>query len=159
MRIGPHNDPQLGLWMWLSRTRDAIFKARMRELRKYGISARQASVLFVLKALGEKANPTEVARWLLREPHSVSEFMKRMEKDGLVKRKNDVTRRNVIRIKLTAKGEKAFQRVTKLDSIHGITSVLSGDETEELRKLLEKLWYRALRNLRIERHAPFPTME
>jgi len=136
-----------------------MFKARMRELRKYGISARQASVLFVLKALGERATPTAVARWLVREPHSISEFMKRMEKAGFVKRVNDATRKNVIRIKLTNKGEEAFQRVTRLKSVHDIVSVLSEKEVEQTIELLEKLWYRALKNLAIEKRPPFPTMK
>jgi len=34
-------------------------------------------------------------------------------------------RRNVIRAKLTDKGQRAFEKVTKLKSIHGVISVLS----------------------------------
>jgi DNA-binding MarR family transcriptional regulator len=86
MDKGPHTDPHLNSWIWLSRTRDAVFSARRKELHRYAISARQASVMFVIQALGDKATPGEISRWLLREPNSVSEFLKRMEKDGLIKR-------------------------------------------------------------------------
>jgi rRNA processing protein Gar1 len=81
MNKGPHTDPHLNSWIWLSRTRDAVFAARRKELHRYDISARQASVMFVIQALGDKATPSEISRWLLREPHSVSEFLQRMEKD------------------------------------------------------------------------------
>ena len=153
---GPHTDPYLNSWIWLSRTRDAVFSARRKELHRYAISARQASVMFVIQALGDKATPSEISRWLLREPHSVSEFLQRMEKDGLIQRSPDPRRRNVLRIKLTENGMKAFQKVAKLESVHKVMAVLSEEEIGQLVKLLEKVWYRALRNLNIERHPPFP---
>lgn len=159
MSVSPQTDRYLDMWVWLSRTRDAIFSARRKELHKYGISARQASALFVLDALGDKAMPSEIAHWLLREPHSITEFLKRMEKDGLIERTKDPQRRNVIRVRLTEKGRKAFQKVTKLDSIHDIISVLSEAEMKQMQTLLEKLWYRSLRKMEIERHPPFPPVD
>jgi len=159
MDKSPHTDPHLNSWIWLSRTRDAVFNARRKELSKYAISARQASVMFVIQALGDKATPGEISRWLLREPNSVSEFLKRMEKDGLIKRSQDPRRRNVMRVKLTEKGIKAHQKTTKLESIHKVMAVLSEEEIGQLVKLLEKVWYRALRNLGIERHPPFPPVK
>jgi hypothetical protein len=59
----------------------------------------------------------------------------------------------------TEKGRKAFQKATKLESIHSIVSTLPEDEMRQLRQLLEKLWYRALKNLRIEKHPPFPPLK
>jgi DNA-binding MarR family transcriptional regulator len=159
MDKGPHTDLHLNSWIWLSRTRDAVFSARRKELHRYAISARQASVMFVIQALGDKATPGEISRWLLREPNSVSEFLKRMEKDGLIKRSPDPRRRNVVRVKLTEKGIKAHQKTTKLESIHKVMAVLSEEEIGQLIKLLEKLWYRALRKLEIDRHPPFPPSE
>jgi hypothetical protein len=38
-------------------------------------------------------------------------------------------------------------------------AVLSEEEIGQLIKLLEKLWYRALRKLEIDRHPPFPPSE
>ena len=108
MSVNSKTDPYLDAWIWISRTRDSLFSARRKELHRYGISARQASVLFVLEALGDKANPSEIAYWLLREPHSITEFLKRMERDGFIERTKDPERRNVIRVKLTEKGRKAF---------------------------------------------------
>jgi hypothetical protein len=38
-------------------------------------------------------------------------------------------------------------------------AVLSEEEIGQLVKLLEKVWYRALKNLGIERHPPFPPVK
>ena len=92
--------------------------------------------MFVIQALGDKATPGEISRWLLRKPNSVSEFLQRMEKDGLIERYQDPRRRNVVRVKLTENGMKAFQKVTKLESIHKVMAVLSEEEIGQLVKLL-----------------------
>jgi len=34
----------------------------------------------------ESLCPAEVSKWVFREPHSVSDFMKRRERDGVVKK-------------------------------------------------------------------------
>lgn len=77
-------DQDYELWVLLHQPRDAVFKAREKELSPYGISTMQAAVLFIILAIGNEATPTEISRWLLREPHSVSNLLSRMEKEGLV---------------------------------------------------------------------------
>lgn len=159
MTIMPDTDRDLDLWVWLSRTRDAVFKARMRELHKHKITGRQASAMFVIQALGDRATPAEISRWLFREPHSVSEFLNRMERDGLIKKAKDQKRKNVIRVKLTERGLKAHQKTTELESIHNIMSILSDKEGQQLKALLRKLWYGALEELGMPRRLPFPPLK
>ncbi len=89
------NDPYYNLWVLLRQTTDIIFKARGKELRQYGITVRQAAILFIIQAIGGKATLTQIANWLFREPHSVSAVLMRMEKDGLINR-----------VKKTGKGSK-----------------------------------------------------
>ncbi len=79
-------DQDFASWVFIARTRDAIFRNRVIELQKHDLSARQSSVLIVLEELDRKATPAEVSKWVFREPHSVSNFLKRMERDGLIKR-------------------------------------------------------------------------
>ena len=158
MKVMPDTDQDLGLWIWLSRSRDAILRARVKELYKHHVTGRQASVMFVIRALGDKATPAEISRWLLREPQSISEFLNRMERDGLIKKVKDTIRKNIIRVALTEKGLKAHKKSTELKSIHQIMSVLSKKERQQLEVILGKLWYRALNDLEIPRRPPHPRL-
>jgi len=143
-------------WVFLARTRDAIFKNRVKEFKKYNLSARQSSVLMVLDALDENPTPAEVSRWVFREPHSISDFLKRMERDGLIRRIKDLDRKNLISVKITEKGHEAIHNAKKMESIHKIMSSLTKEEHQQLRAILRKLWDKAIRELGIEERPIFP---
>ena len=82
-------DPVYQLWAVLHQARDASHKAREREVAKYGISAVQSAVLFVISANGGRTNSLTISQWLLRELHTTSNILSRMEKMGLItKEKN-----------------------------------------------------------------------
>jgi len=53
----------------------------------------QAAVLFVVRNMKTAATPAEISRRLFREPHTVSELIKRMEKQGLVRKKKDLEKK------------------------------------------------------------------
>ena len=106
-------DQDFASWVFMARTRDAIFRNRVLELQKHDLSARQSSVLIVLEELDRKATPAEILTWVFREPHSVSNFLKRMERDGLIKRIKDLARKNMIRIEITDKGREAVHEAKK----------------------------------------------
>jgi len=140
-------DDDYNMWVLLYRTMEAIYKARQKELSQYGTSVNQAAVLFTVLAVGDKANPAEIARWLFREPHSVSELLSRMEKDGFVKKVKNFDRKNLVRITLTEKGKHAFDHSNKRESIHKIMSVLSEKKRRQLRSGLMALRDKALEEL------------
>ncbi|MFC2060677.1 MarR family winged helix-turn-helix transcriptional regulator, partial [Chloroflexota bacterium] len=79
-------DREFILWWLLQQTSTIIFNARERELREFGISPIQAAILYIMMSLGESPTPAEIARRVLRKPHSVSQILNRMEKAGLVTR-------------------------------------------------------------------------
>src|SRR4030042_5989847 len=111
-------DQDYNLWVLLRQTRDAMVKARGRELEKYGISSIQAAVLFTIQAIGAEATPAEISRRLVREPHSVSGLLNRMEKQGLITRVKDLPKRNMVRVVMTNKGREAYEQSTKRLSMH-----------------------------------------
>ena len=149
-------DHDYNLWVLLRQTRDAIIKARARELQQYGISSIQAAVLFTIQAIGDSATPAEISRRLIREPHSVSELLSRMEREGLIKRVKDLPRKNQVRVLITDKGRQAYEQSTEREAIHRIMSVLSEEEHQQLRSCLEKLRDEALRQVGIRHKPPFP---
>ena len=77
-------DRDFKLWVLLHQTRDAVHKSAEKELRRFGLSPMEAALLFAVHAIGERATPAEISRWLFRESHSVSGLLDRMEKKGLV---------------------------------------------------------------------------
>ena len=149
-------DQDYHFWALFRQTRDAMIKARERELEKHGISSIQAAVLFTIQDIGPKATPAEISRRLVREPHSISGLLKRMERQGLIKRIKDLPKRNMVRISLTAKGKELYQYSTRRQSMHDIMAVIADDERGLLWDYLLRLRDKALRLAGIDYEMPFP---
>lgn len=150
-------DQDYKLGVLLHQARDAVFKARDKELRQHGISSPiQAAVLFIVRAIGGEATPAKISRWLLREPHSVSAILNRMEKEGLVRKTKDLEKKNLIRVTLTEKGQKAYDQSRESKCIKRILSSLSKEQQEQLLLLLWTLRNKALEELGMEGKIPFP---
>ena len=113
------------LWIWLSQASFAISKARQKELNQYGLTEVQTIVLLILKSLDHEPTPGEIAQRLFREHNSASEIINRMEKKGLLKKHKDPSKKNMVRIGLTEKGEQAYLLSTKRESILKVFSKLS----------------------------------
>ena len=144
------NGDMIYLWTVLHQARDAIFKFREKELQKIGISTAIAEVLFIVQTIGYRATPTEISRHLLREFHSVSSILSRMEKKGLVKKVNDLERKKMVRIYITDKGKQVYHEAKKRDSILDILSCLSETEVTQLASPLKKLRDEAIKSLGTE---------
>ena len=135
------------VWIWISRTRDAMWKVREKGLESYGISVRQSGILLYVHSLYDRATPAEISRRFNLEPHSVSEHLKRMETAGLVKKVRDLGRKNMVRIKLTKKGLEAYRKSIRREHMYEIISSLSGEERRLLKSCLKKLREKALTTL------------
>lgn len=138
------------LWRLIAQTKDAIFKARMKELYQYNVSSWEAGITYRIHVLADKAIPAEISRWLLREPHTVSAVLSRMQREGIVTKVKDMNRKNMIRVVLTDKGHELLKRASKRESIHRVLSVLSQDERRQLQSLLYKLRNKALEELGVD---------
>ncbi len=159
MKNSQSTDQNYNLWTLLAQTREAMFKAGQKELRRYNITGRKAAVLFIIQAIGYEATPAEIARWLFRESHTVSELLNRMEKQGLVRKVKDLDRKNLVRVELTAKGQEARSLIMKREAIHRIMSSLSEKQRQQLTSLLRTLRDTALKELTIVRKIPFPPLQ
>jgi len=149
-------DPDYNLWVLLHQARDAIFRARDKELSQYGITTMQSAVLFIITALGGEATATEISRWLSREPHSVSGLLARMEREGLVRKVKDLVKKSQVNVTLTAKGRQAHSESLKRESLRGIMSCLTEEERQQLVSSLKQLRDKALGSLTKVRKLPFP---
>ena len=144
----PFPDEDYEIWMLLAQAKDGMSKARDVELAPFGVSAVQAGVLYILAAYQEPVTITEISRWLLREHHTVSSLITRMQRQGLVKKTRNRPRRGVVGVTLTAKGEEICQQQKEERKvIHSIVATLTAQEQETLRVLLRKLRDAALDEL------------
>jgi DNA-binding MarR family transcriptional regulator len=126
------NDEFFTLWVLIAQTKDALLKARQKEYDSYSVGNERRAVLWGIKSYGGEASPVEISRLLLRELNSVSEMLKRMEKEKLIKKYyNEVDQR--------------------------ILAILSKKQREQLISYLWKIRKEALRELGIpEWHIVFP---
>ena len=141
----PDNDFYL-LWVLIAQTRDAFLRAREKDYARFGISNERRAILFTIYDCGGQSTPTEIARRLFREVHSISEMLVRMETDGLITRKKAVGR-NQIEVKITEKGLDVFKQSLFSKTDESILSALDEDERKKLASLLLKVRKSALDEL------------
>jgi|WetSurMetagenome_2_1015567.scaffolds.fasta_scaffold145290_1 DNA-binding MarR family transcriptional regulator len=144
------------LWVLLRQARDAVHKVRDNELRQFGISSVQASILFIIQAIGHEATAAEISRWIFRRPHGVSMLLNRMQKKELIKRVKSPQRKNVSRIIITTKGQKALDESAKGACIHRVMSTLDPEEQALLKSYLLKLRDTACEDLKVNVKPSYP---
>lgn len=138
-------EQEFNLWVMLEQAQSAVFAAREKELAQYGISPMKAAVLFIVKNIGSEATPAEIARWILRKSHTVSGLLDRMEKDGLITKAKNLPKKNLVRVTITPKGQKALHQATKREYIRRIFAVIPEKERQQLYDQLEKLRNKGLK--------------
>ncbi len=153
-----YSDEDHDLWMLLTHTRYAIYRSREKELQRFGVSPEQVGVMFIVQALNNRATPSEIARFIIRQPHTVSALIERMEEKGFVKKSHDLDRKNLVRVSLTPRGQKVYEYSTKRGPIHRIMGILSATERSQLRDLLAKLHAQARKEIGLD-HAETPDEE
>ena len=122
----------------------------------HGYPARKLliSVLVTIWGLNGQVTPATLSRHLFLEPHSVSELIIRMEKKGLVTKRKDTERENIVRISITEKGREFCLQAVQSDFIHHVMSTLSEEQREQLRTCLSTIFDEALKELGMEAEPP-----
>jgi len=138
-------EEEFKLWVMLEQTSSAIFAAREKDLAKYKTSPMKVAVLYAVQQIGKEATPAEIARWILRKSHTVSGLLDRMEKDGLITRKKNLPKKNLVRVTMTEKGKKTLKNSMKRESTKKIFAALSKEDRKQLYTQLEKLRAKGLK--------------
>jgi DNA-binding MarR family transcriptional regulator len=153
------DDPLYKLWVMLTQTRNATVKAREQELRQLGISGTESFILFVIWSMGNNTTPAEISRIVLRRPHTVSEFLSRMQNKGLVKKARNPDNRSMISVALTKKGLQVYRQASKRQSVHRMLSVLPDEDRDRLMSYLQIIRAKALQEIGVERAAFYPDVD
>jgi DNA-binding MarR family transcriptional regulator len=139
------------LYHQFAHARYLTFRAREKELQRYNLSPEQSQLLAVAQALGDRATPSEIARYMIREPHSVSSLVNRMVEKGLVKKNQDPDRKNQVKVVLTKKGKEAYDLSAKRGPIHRILGVLTKQQRKTFAESLDKIIAEARHELGLDR--------
>jgi MarR family transcriptional regulator for hemolysin len=140
----------------LQQVRDLLVAVKNNDLKQHNITARQLAILDIISILGGKVTPTELSTKLLRQPHSISNLITRMEKRGLVSRTTNPDIKNSLNITLTDKGKQIFKDSVEPDTIPEIISCLSEQELQQLISSLKKIRTSALEKLSRTNQPLFP---
>ena len=88
------SDPDYKLWISFRRVHEAINKIRKLELIPYKLSTAETGVLLIVHEAKNQTTPTEISRQLLKDHHSISQLLDRMEKKGLIRKTKGFHRKN-----------------------------------------------------------------
>ncbi|MDY6912298.1 MAG: ABC transporter substrate-binding protein [Chloroflexota bacterium] len=136
------------LLMLFNQACDVMDRAIEAELKKIGVSMMQARILYFLKKSANAPTPSDISRWLFREPHTTFVHIKRMEEQGLVRKVADKERRNLVRVVITEKGEEVSQNINgEVRIFKEAFSGLTPEERGNLRFYLDKMRENALGRL------------
>ena len=156
MPIDIHILPEYQTWFMLHEVDIGITRAVETELRPLGVSPIAMGVLFLLQYSTEPVSLTELSRWLFRQPHTVSELIARMEKQGLVTKKSS-KKKGMVRVSLSKKGNDILNSYwDHMQAVRRIVSCLSEEENRNLMEYLSKLRQKTLEELVLSSQKPFP---
>ncbi len=139
-------DEFFSLFVLIAQTKDAILRARQVEYEPYGISNERRALLWVIQSYGGQATPAEIGRRFFRELQSITEMLKRMEKDGLVTRHQGSGRSKTV-VRLTEKGSETLRQSLHNETDRRVMSVLTPEERDQLAASLSKVRKQALAEL------------
>jgi len=140
----------------VQQVRDLLVKAKNNDLKQFDITVRQLAVLDIISILGNKATPTEISMRLLRQPHSISSLLARMEKRGLVTRAVNPEMKKSVNISLTKKGRQVLNNAMETETVREIMSCLTEKELQQLITSLKELRNTAIDKLSRTNSPPFP---
>ena len=109
------------------------------------------AILFVISANGGSVTPSLISNWMLREPHTISSIISRMEKQGLVEKTRKIGGNVEIIITLTEKGRQIYGKISNIESIREMLSCLPEEEREQLSLSLKKLRDKGLSHLLLQK--------
>ena len=138
-RIPPVLDDALGFNLY----RVALLFRRelMRALSEYELTPEQWQVMQTLWSSDEDLNQSAVAHLTLRDKHTVSRILARLERDGWIHKRPDPNDARAYIIVPTDQAKQLRDEVPTqlLDHFEDILDVLDEGEEEELLRLLKKL--------------------
>jgi MarR family 2-MHQ and catechol resistance regulon transcriptional repressor len=139
-KYGKQTDLALGMWVKLARAASTFGKLTSVNIKSFGLTEPQFSVLECLGHLGPLTSG-ELSKKMLVSGGNTTVVVDNLENAGLVERIHSKNDRRTIYVQLTDKGKKLFDEIFAQHAwyVSKIASVLTEQEQEKLALLLKKL--------------------
>jgi DNA-binding MarR family transcriptional regulator len=130
-----------GEWQSLYQAYNAVFKAQESALIPQGISLPQLQLLGLLARERRPLTITQLAKWMVKEPNSLTGLVDRTEAKGWVHTHGDPKDRRKRLVEFTNAGVKKFQEASAVANEAGdkLFSALSASEKAQLKASCEKV--------------------
>lgn len=136
------DDPVLNAYMLFVQTASAVDKyAEASFYQRAGLSSAWYIVLQVLAVNEGSMKPSQIAHWTLRERHNITTLVDRMQKEGLLRREQNIGDKRFVNITLTDKGREALSRATPVarETVNRVMASLGERSITQLIKSLNIL--------------------
>ncbi len=109
------------------------------ELKKINLTVPQLIILMRVWACNNNITPAELGRDLLRKPNTISLILRRMVRDGLIKKTQDPKQKNSHLLSITPEGERLLQLDKQGKALKKMYSKISEEQLRQLDSLLQAL--------------------
>jgi DNA-binding MarR family transcriptional regulator len=116
-----------------------IDTAKIKPLRKIGLTLETAAVLSGVQGLNNNAMPAEIARRGARKPQTLTASINKMVSQGLLVKVPDERKKNAFRVSLTPKGQIAYEKASNLYIYRRIMASISEEERTVLKNCLSSM--------------------
>jgi len=130
------------LWVALTRAYYYMHKIREKELHRIGLTVAQSTVLDIIDELDKSDIDVilvEISKRLLKAASTTTEIMKRMEVNGLVRRIQDLDRKNIVRIEMTDRGKALYEQSRGVKYLKDVFTKVTPGRRYSLLTYLNKL--------------------
>ncbi len=107
-------------------------------IEEYGLTPEQWTVMATLWLTGKPLNQSEIVDLCMKDKHTVSRIVQRLERDGLIEKKSDPHDARITIIRPTRKGESLKEKVPK-SVVEHFDKVLIDYSDEEVDALVASL--------------------
>jgi len=147
-----------GEWQSLYQAYNAVFKAQESALIPQGISLPQLQLLGLLARERRPLTITQLAKWMVKEPNSLTGLVDRTEAKGWVHTHGDPKDRRKRLVEFTNAGVKKFQEASAVanDAGNKLFSKLSQSEKAHLKTVSERITCAAAKAPARKSHRPQP---
>lgn len=130
-----------GEWQALYQVYNAVFKVQESALIPQGISLPQLQLLGLLARERRPLTITQLAKWMVKEPNSLTGLVDRTEAKGWVHTHGDPKDRRKRLVEFTNAGVKKFQEASAVanGAAEKLFGVLSASEKRQLKTSAEKV--------------------
>jgi len=134
--IIPFLDDALGFNLY--RTGLLFRRELAKAIEEFGITPEQWTVMATLWITGKPLNQSEITQLTMKDKHTVSRIVQRLERDGLIEKKNDPHDARITIIRPTRKGASLKEKVPRCVLRH-FDKILSDYSDEEVNALIASL--------------------